>query len=84
MSVTFDTRVHGIPCQCHVLTYEKAVPATYNDPPEPELFEFELLDRKGRRASWLDRYITEDVEMDLLCKYVEKRADYFTEPDYGE
>jgi len=82
--VVFDARVHGVPCQVHVLTYEKAVPATYDDPPEPELFEFELLDRRGRRAAWLDRYLNDEVAMDFLCKFIEAKSEYFTEPEHGE
>ena len=63
----FPTKVNGIPCQCRVLQYTPEVPAKTYGPPEdcypsePEEFDFELLDRKGKRASWLDRYVTPAV-----------------------
>jgi len=86
---TFDTRVNGVPCKCSVVNYSKEVPMKVYGPgmgdchpPEPEEFEFEILDRRGRRARWLDRYINEEVEMRLLAEFIEARAEYFTEPEY--
>lgn len=58
----FATIVNGIPCQCHVLAYSKAVPGSFNHPPEGGEFEYELLDRNGRRATWLDRYINPVID----------------------
>jgi hypothetical protein len=31
-------------------------------PPEEAEFEYELLDRRGRRAIWLEKYITPKVQ----------------------
>ncbi len=69
----FNTRVHGIPCQCYVTSYQEPVPMrVYGsgmgdcDPPEPEEFEFEVLDRKGRSAPWLSKYLTGE-DADRLC-----------------
>ena len=70
---TFDSRVSGIPCIVGVLSYYPAIPARYSyssgnqfdvGPEEPEHVEFELLDRNGRRAHWLE------VKMD---KFEEER-----------
>jgi hypothetical protein len=68
----FNTHVNGIPCQCSVLTFNPGTPAQTSGPPEhchdgdPGEFEFELLDRRGHRAAWLDRYINPQVEDRLL------------------
>lgn len=80
----FETKVNGIPCQCKVTHYLPAIPATVNGPPEDchegdsEEFEFELLDRRGRPAAWLDRYITPEVEAQLAEDHHDLlRADYY-------
>lgn len=61
----FSTHVAGIPCQCEVTCYYPARPMRITgtgfgdaDPPEPEIFEFEILDRKGRYAPWLEKKMT--------------------------
>ena len=66
----FPTKVHGMPCQCHVLSYSPRVWATYTDPGELEDFEYELIDSKGRRAYWLDRYDSSVVATRLLEEYL--------------
>lgn len=49
------------------------------DPPEPMELEFELLDMRGRRAEWLDKYITQEVIRTIEEDFVVlKMADYFT------
>lgn len=78
----FNTRVAGIPCICEVTTYYYDPGRTYG-PPEncypPEMdFEFILLDRKGYRAEWLERKLTETIESNLLEEYIKLRSD-----DYG-
>jgi hypothetical protein len=45
-----ETRIAGIPCIVRVLTWEY-------DPPCCTL-EYDVLDRRGKPASWLDRKIT--------------------------
>lgn len=60
----FDTKFHGIPCQCEVTYSSPIVPAITDGPPdnwapaEGGDFEFNILDRKGRRALWLERKLT--------------------------
>lgn len=39
------------------------------DPPEPEEFDFEILDRKGYPALWLARKVDEHVEFRLCHEY---------------
>ena len=51
--------------------------------PEPEEFDFELLDRKGYRARWLEKYVTPDVEEELLGDFhIMQKADYFQPRDF--
>lgn len=73
----FPTRIAGIPCQCEVLSYYRARPMhQYGmgpgdcDPPEPEEFEFRLLDRKGYPAPWLENKLNTFEEQKLLDAYI--------------
>jgi hypothetical protein len=75
--MTFETTVNGIPCQCLVYAYAPARPmiiygSGWGDchPPEPEYFEYNLLDRRGRKAPWLERYITPEVNARLMEEYL--------------
>lgn len=67
----FETRVNGIPCQCEVTSYTPAYAGVLSGPyedaeePLPAEWEFKILDRKGRPAPWLEKYITEK-EIDRL------------------
>lgn len=58
----FPTSVNGVPCKCHVTHYTPFISSSWSSPPQYAEFEFELLDVKGRRATWLDKYITQEVE----------------------
>ena len=61
----FDTTVCGIPCIVRVLSWERYVPAKVNGPPEycyPSeggYGEWEILDRKGKPAPWLEKKLTD-------------------------
>ena len=59
----FESHVQGIPCKVRVTYATPYVPASWDAPAEGGDFEFELLDRKGYRAKWLEAKVTEaDVE----------------------
>lgn len=65
----FLTTVNGIPCQCRVTHYSPGSPGVHTlsngdpgYPPQPEELEFDILDRRGRHAPWLEKYITPAVE----------------------
>ena len=80
MSFTFHTRVHGIPCLCDVTFYSPGAPMRTTgwgygdcDPDEPEEFEFDILDRCGYPAAWLERKLTDNDYDRLLSEYREKR-----------
>lgn len=72
----FDSRISGIPCQIKVGTYIPYVPMkVYGtgygdaDAPVPPEIEFEVLDRKGYKASWLEKKLTPDDEARLLEEF---------------
>ena len=62
----FESTCCGIPCIVRVTDWEAYVPAQTSGPPEscypPEggEGEWEILDRKGRPAPWLERKLTGD------------------------
>ena len=62
----FKTRVCGIPCIVRVLSWEYYRPARTDGPPdycypaEGGEGDWEILDRKGRPAAWLERKMTEE------------------------
>lgn len=71
----FHTQIDGIPCICKVTHYSPAKPMTGTgygdcDPPEEEEFTFEILDRKGYRAYWLERKVDTHVEFRLQHEYL--------------
>lgn len=85
----FPTRINGIPCQCEVLNYETYVPMrSYGPamedamPPEGGEFDFQILDRKGYQANWLDKYITPQVEMQLFEEFMVARTAERYDIDY--
>ena len=70
----FESQVQGIPCKVRVTYATKYVPASWDSPEESGEFEFDLLDRKGYRAKWLEKKVTEkDVERleREYCDYLE-------------
>ena len=66
-----ESSICGIPCIIGVTDYEGYVPAYTSGPPEncyPSeggYGDYEILDRKGYRALWLERKITASVEDDI-------------------
>lgn len=53
------TTVAGIPCLALPTVFHAGEPQTYWHPGCPPECEFELYDRKGYRAHWLDKKMTE-------------------------
>ena len=67
----FESQVAGIPCKVRVIYHTPYVPASYNSPAEGGDFNFQILDKKGYRAKWLEAKVTErDVER-LAVEYDE-------------
>ena len=63
----FESHVQGIPCKVRVTYATPYIPESWNGPAEGGDFEFELLDRKGYRAKWLEAKVTE-ADVDRLEK----------------
>lgn len=75
-----EHRVCGIPCIIGVTDYEGYTPAYTSGPPENchpaegGSGDFEILDRKGYRAKWLEKKITakdEDAIQELIYDHME-------------
>lgn len=73
----FPTQVAGIPCQCEVTYYRRAEPMLVYGmgmgdcfPPEPEEFQFRLLDRKGYPAPWLENKLNPGHEERIYQEFV--------------
>jgi hypothetical protein len=72
----FDTQIRGIPCQCEVINYSAGRPMKiygtgFGDahPPEPPEFKFNILDRKGYKANWLQAKMAQDDAHRLQEEY---------------
>lgn len=67
-----EARVAGIPCQINVTSLEPFRPGRYSGAPEdcyPDEggdVEYEILDRRGRTAPWLERKVTEKEHERIL------------------
>ena len=72
----FHTTVKGIPCTCKVLHYYPGMPMTIHGsgfgdahPPEEVEFVYEIYDKKGYKAPWLEAKIDTGIERRLLREY---------------
>ena len=71
----FSTQVQGIPCQCQVTQFIPARPMKFSrasgdfHPPEGCELTFQILDRKGYRARWLEDKIRPDERERLAEEY---------------
>ena len=75
MYAEFATRINGIPCVASVHYYEGThypINSASLLPNEaPEIISVQLWDRKGYRARWLDKYLTQEVHDRLLSEAME-------------
>lgn len=76
-----DVKVCGIPCIIAVTDYDKYIPAHLSGlpencyPAEGGTGEYHLLDRRGRRATWLEAKVgrlEEDCIQELIYQYMEE------------
>ena len=72
----FPTRVDGIPCQCHVLAFSPPYPAGTFLSEEECTFDYEILDRKGYKAPWLERKLTDQDKDRFLQEYQDLLRQY--------
>lgn len=79
-----EVRVCGIPAIARVTFYRPGSPGCLSGPPdrcyppEPEELEYELLDRRGRPAPWLERKLTNEARARLERELIQ----YLEEPEY--
>ena len=75
-----EHRVAGIPCLIGVIDYESYTPAFISGPPENcypaegGCGDWEILDRRGRPAAWLQRKLTardEDEINEVIFNHME-------------
>lgn len=75
-----DARVAGIPCQIGVTQFERhAGSMSYNAPSDLDFYgytemDYEILDRRGRPAAWLERKLDKSERSDI--EYL--ISDYFS------
>jgi len=82
-----ESRVAGIPCLIGVIDWEAYVPAYTSGPPdrcypsEGGCGSWEVLDRRGRKAPWLERKMTpadeRRVEQDVFEAMENKADDWY-------
>lgn len=53
-----STHVARIPCLVNVTYYYPGSQGSYLGPPEPETWEWEIRDRNGHKAPWLEAKLT--------------------------
>jgi len=63
------THIAGIPCQVAITHYEPYDPGSWHEPPSGGELEFEVYDRRGYPAAWLERKVTEDDELRIFAEY---------------
>lgn len=86
MSAYIDSRVAGIPCQIEVVTYERVRGSfSYNAPSDLDYSgytdcEWNVCDRRGRPAAWLERKLTRDDERRIEGEIEE----YFSSSEYDD
>lgn len=82
----FPSTVQGIPCQVEILSVRASDPGRIHGPielcypPEEGEIEFQLRDRKGYLAPWLEKIVTladqERIEGEILARHNGKIYDY--------
>lgn len=84
MNTEIEARVCGIPCLVVVTHYEPFVPGRTDGPPElcyPDEggeAEWYLADRRGRKAEWLERKMSQserDLVDALVLAHMERKDD---------
>lgn len=62
----FRTRINGIPCYVHVLSYQRGLPATFDHPQEYPEMEFIIVDGRGYPMKFLQ---SQADEFELIQEY---------------
>jgi hypothetical protein len=85
--IEFTTKVAGIPCICRVTNFTDVISANLDGDPDnwtPEEggeFEYDILDKKGYKAKWLEKKLTKEDDERLYSEFkLECRSEEFNEP----
>lgn len=76
-----QTRLAGIPCQIAVTGFHRVKGSYYCDEvSDADYFgyceyDYEVLDRRGRPAPWLEKKVTEDEIEDVIAEYFENELE---------
>lgn len=78
MTTIIQTRLAGIPCQIAVSNFKRVKGSySYNAPSDLDYYgytdyDYEVLDRRGRPAPWLERKVSTDEIDDIIMAYFEE------------
>lgn len=92
---TIKVYAKGIPALAGITMYNPGLPARRGihdkttgalidpgDPPEPEEIEFELFDRRGFKAPWLEAKLTDDDWQDIERQLLDSRKRYIESQNF--
>jgi len=68
------TVIGGLPCIARVHSFYPIIPATWHHPEEGGEVDWELLDRRGRQADWIEKRMTEKERQRLEDEVYELAA----------
>jgi len=75
----FESSINGIPCQILVTSYIDEKPiirgAWEDSHPGHFEFEFEVYDRKGYRANWLEAKLNDEISEQLFEAFMESKSE---------
>ena len=78
MPTIIQTQLAGIPCQIAVTDFKTVKGSySYDDPSDLDYYgyceyDYEILDRRGRPAAWLERKVSTDEIDDIIMAYFEE------------
>lgn len=85
MSHDYPIRVlGGLPAIGRVFSFLPYTPATWHDPADGPEIDFEILDRKGRKAEWIYKRMTEEQMKDVEVNLLERCADDYRNRSYDD
>lgn len=86
-----QTRLAGIPCQIAVANFKRVKGSySYNAPSDLDYYgytdyDYEVLDRRGRPAPWLERKVSaDDIEQKIIDHFDEYCDDLQLGESYGK
>lgn len=71
----YAIRAHGIPAIARVYSYTPYTPASWTAPADGPEADWQLLDRRGRPAAWLEKILTPREKEDLETEVLERCSD---------